>query len=39
MTFLIVDDVLALHSEVIRASGGSDGVRDLGAVESAVAQP
>lgn len=39
MTFLQLGDVLALHEEVVRASGGSAGVRDLGAVESAVAQP
>ncbi len=39
MKFLELNDELTLHSEVIRASGGSDGVRDLGAVESAVAQP
>ena len=39
MTFLTVGDVLALHDEVLRASGGSAGVRDAGAVESAVAQP
>jgi death-on-curing protein len=37
--FLSVDDVLALHRELIATSGGSHGVRDLGAVESAVAQP
>jgi death-on-curing protein len=39
MTFLTVGDILALHEEVVKASGGSAGVRDMGAVESAVAQP
>jgi death-on-curing protein len=39
MTFLTVGDTLALHEEVIKVSGGSAGVRDMGAVESAVAQP
>lgn len=39
MIFLTVGDVLVLHEEVVRASGGSAGVRDMGAVESAVAQP
>jgi death-on-curing protein len=39
MTFLTVGDTLALHEEVIKVSGGSAGVRDVGAVESAVAQP
>ena len=37
--FLDVDDVLELHSVAIAEHGGSDGIRDLGLVESAVAQP
>jgi death-on-curing protein len=37
--YLTVDEVLELHRRVIETSGGSPGVRDLGAVESAVAQP
>ena len=36
--FLTVSDVLALHSDQIREFGGSDGLRDQGALESAVAQ-
>jgi death on curing protein len=36
--FLTVDDVLALHIDQIREFGGSEGVRDQGGLESAVAQ-
>lgn len=39
MTFLDVDDVLEIHADLIRQSGGSVGVRDYGGLESAVAQP
>lgn len=38
MRYLIVEEVLELHRRVIAASGGSSGVRDLGSIESAVAQ-
>jgi death-on-curing protein len=37
--YLTVDEVLDLHEWVIEASGGSLGLRDLGALESSVAQP
>jgi death-on-curing protein len=37
--FLTVEDVEALHSEQLRLFGGQDGVRDRGALESAVATP
>jgi death-on-curing protein len=37
--FLNVPDVLMLHSEQIDLYGGEHGVRDLGLLESAVAQP
>lgn len=36
--FLTVDLVLLAHEEMIRAYGGSHGIRDLGLIESAVAQ-
>ena len=36
--FLTVADVLTLHSDQIREFGGSDGLRDQGGLESAVAQ-
>jgi len=31
--------VLTLHQRIIAQSGGADGVRDVGALESAIAQP
>jgi len=37
--FLTVENVLALHSEQLERFGGSAGVRDRGALESAVAMP
>ena len=37
--FLTVDEVRDLHDDQLRRFGGSAGVRDLGALESAVATP
>jgi len=37
--FLSVDDVLELHSDQLRLFGGSAGLRDRNALESAVATP
>jgi death-on-curing protein len=37
--YLSVNEVLELHNRVMQASGGSLGILDLGALESAVAQP
>lgn len=39
MRYLTVNEVLEIHSRVIQQSGGSADVHDLGALESAVAQP
>ena len=40
MTFYpTVDDVIAVHSKLIARFGGSLGIRDRGALESAVARP
>jgi death-on-curing protein len=39
MRLLSIGEVLHLHRLVIAASGGAAGVRDLAALESAVAQP
>jgi death-on-curing protein len=39
MRYLTLGEVLDLHRRVIEQSGGGDGVRDLGGVESAAAQP
>ena len=38
MRYLTLAEVLDLHRRVIEQSGGADGVRELGGVESAVAQ-
>jgi len=37
--FLTVEDVLALHDDQVRLFGGADGIRDGGALDSAVAMP
>jgi death on curing protein len=39
LIFLSVADVLALHDDQLRLFGGSAGVRDMGALESAVGTP
>lgn len=39
MRYLSVEEVASLHSLLIAQSGGSSGLRDIGALESAVAQP
>jgi death-on-curing protein len=39
MRYLILNEVLALHDRLLAQSGGSPGIRDLGALESALAQP
>ena len=39
MRYLTIAEVLTLHRMVIGESGGSTGIRDLPALESAVAQP
>ena len=39
MRYLSVQEILWLHSRVVAQSGGASGLRDLGAVQSAVAQP
>lgn len=39
MRYLTLGEVLALHRLLIDSSGGAVGVRDRGALESAVAQP
>jgi death-on-curing protein len=39
MQFLELDDVIEIHAGQIANYGGSDGLRDLGLLESAIAQP
>jgi death on curing protein len=37
--FLTLDEVLEIHRVQLERWGGADGTRDLGAIESAIAQP
>ena len=37
--YLTVDEVILIHDRLIEQSGGSNGLRDRGALESAVHQP
>jgi death on curing protein len=39
MRYLTLNEVLGLHRLVLAQSGGAPGVRDLNAIDSAVAQP
>lgn len=39
MRYLTIEQVMDLHRLVIAQSGGSGGIRDLNALESAMAQP
>ena len=39
MRFLTLGEVLALHRRILAESGGRAGVRDLGAIASALSQP
>lgn len=39
MNYINLSQVLELHRRVLLQSGGSSGMRDQGAVESAIAQP
>jgi death-on-curing protein len=39
MRYLFVEGIISLHAKVIAQSGGGAGLRDRGALESAVAQP
>ena len=39
MVFLTLDDILESHQNQIETYGGSHGIRDIGLLESAVAQP
>ena len=39
MRYLTLGEVLALHQRLLAQTGGGEGLRDLGALESAVAQP
>jgi death-on-curing protein len=39
MRYLTLGEILDLHRRVLAQSGGAMGVRDLGSIQSAVAQP
>lgn len=39
MRYLTIAEVLYLHRMVIAQAGGASGIRDLGGLESATAQP
>jgi len=39
MRYLTLGEVVELHRRVLQASGGASGIRDLGALDSAVSQP
>jgi death-on-curing protein len=39
MRYLTLGEVVAMHRAVLEISGGASGIRDLGALESALAQP
>lgn len=39
MRYLTVGEILEIYSRIIEQSGGSFGIRDIGALESAAAQP
>jgi death-on-curing protein len=39
MRYLTLSEVLNLYSEIMERSGGAVGIRDMGALESALAQP
>jgi death-on-curing protein len=39
MRHLSLAEVIWLHDRLVQTSGGTSGIRDLGQVEAAVAQP
>jgi len=39
MRYLSLGEVIELHRRLLEATGGAPGIRDVGALESAVAQP
>ena len=39
MRYLTLGEVVALHRRLAETSGGATGIRDLGALEAAIAQP
>lgn len=39
MIWITADDIILLHSRIIKGSGGLDGLRDRASLEAAVAAP
>jgi death on curing protein len=39
MRYLSLSEVIELHKRIMDQSGGASGLRDLGGLESAIAQP
>lgn len=39
MRYLTIDEVLEIYSRVMQQSGGETSIRDIGGLESAIAQP
>lgn len=39
MLFLTIEEVIVLHKMIIDRTGGSHGIRDLGALQSSLTQP
>jgi death-on-curing protein len=39
MRYLTLGEVVELHRRLLQATGGAPGIRDLGALDSAIAQP
>ena len=39
MRYLALGEVVELHRRILDATGGASGIRDFGALESAIAQP
>lgn len=37
--YLTLDEVMSLHRQILKQSGGTVGVQDSGSLESAIAQP
>ncbi len=37
--YLTLAEIIKLHSQILEQSAGSSGIRDIGALESAIAQP
>ena len=39
MRYISISEVIELHRRIVEQSGGASGLRDLGGLESAIAQP